>query len=514
MDTLRQTLERIQGLYRRMNPSQRWSTGLAVFAIAVALGLLVLWSGQRHMVPLLLGAPADVTSRVIQTLETRAIPYELHNNILSVPVDQKDRLEIDLVGEGIFPEGQDVFSWVYDPDITETKGKRELKYLRSLTRRLQVMIESQAAVKSARVEITPAPQSAFLVQPEASKAAVTLQLQPGQKLKKETALAIARTVAAADRSLAPEDVTIVDTEGNLYRIPGDRDLAAVTSDQLEVKRNWEDYYQKKALDLLQFLNKKIVTVDVTLNFETRHEKSRVLDSEKTVPIEERSRTRDTKGYPLGNVPGVESNLGLSALPLTTGNGEKAQPATDTQSETETKSEPSYTETESSRPAGDAKEIAFAVIVDKDEVTARQSEIAKIQELLAQLVPGHDVRKVGVTPVSFAPPPAIPDPTTAERFEDLRLRYGDQALLLGVIVLALIMVSSVLKRAMPRDLQAEFDRVRQEMQQEDKLAAGVEETGPQTVQRGEQIRTKLRQMVQDNPRAAAAMLRRWAQGGQE
>ncbi len=513
MDFLRRTLDQIRDLIRRMSFSQRWSTGLALLAILVALGLLVLWTGRAEFVPLLVGAPPDVVYRVKENLAGKSIPFRLENNVLSVPVDAKDRIEIDLVGEGVFPEGQDVFSWVYDPDITETKGKREMKYLRSLTRRLQVMIESLAPVRSARVEITPAPQSPFLVQSEPGKAAVTLQLRSGQKLKKETALAIARTVAAADRSLKPADVTIVDTEGNHYRIPREDDLAAISGDQLEIKRSWEEYYRGKAEDALGWLAKKIVTVDVTLDFQTLHEQSRVFDPEKTVVVEEETRTRDSQGFPLANVPGAESNLGLSTLPLVTASGDKIGPATDTTSDSRSRSEASSTVIDRSKPAGEAKEIAIAVIVDKEEVALRGSTAEKLQEALALLVPGRDLKKVTVTPVSFAPPPEIPAPTLLDRSEELWRRYGDQAMLVLLIAAAAIMVSWILRRAVPRDVTAQLEQARRRLQEEEGGTAPIEDepATPAGQEHTDHIRRKLKTIVKDNPRTAANLIRRWVAG---
>ncbi len=513
MNFIRRAIDQARDLYRRMSYSQRWSTGLALLTILVSLILLVVWTGRVDMVPLLLGAPPDVTHRVIQNLESKSVPYEYRGNVLYVAADRKDRLELDLVGEGLFPDGQDVFSWVYDPDITETKGKREMKYLRSLTRRLQVMIESLGPVKSARVEITPAPQSVFLTQAEPAKAAVTLQMHAGQKLKKETALAIARTVAATDRTLKPEHVTIVDTDGNYYPIPDERDLIAFTTNQLESKRNWEEHYQQKAVQLLQFLGKKIVTVDVTLDFETKREHSRVLDPERTVPVEERERTRNTQGFPFGGQPGLDSNLGLSTLPLVTGTGEKVAPATDNQNESEVRSETSFTETDRSKPPGEVKDVTFAVIVDKDELASRQTTVEQIQVDLAKHVPGRDVKKVSVTTVSFAPPPSIPSPTAAEQFEELQRKYGDQAILLVLILAALAMVSWVVRRALPRDALAELERARAGLREEQALSS-MEPAEPPTDLAAEQMKGRLQSMVQENPRTAAALLRRWIVGNRE
>ncbi|MBI3271517.1 MAG: hypothetical protein HYZ53_21180 [Planctomycetes bacterium] len=534
---LREAWNDLRALFLRMNPAQRVSVAVSLLALGACLALLVLWGSADNLTPLLVDPPADVLGRAVKRLEEKGVPHQVKGGVLLVPVDQKERLVLDLAADGTFPEGVDPFKWVYEQDFTETGGKRDLKYQRSLVRRLEAVIGSLDAVQGVKVELVRTAEPSLVGDAQQAKVSVLLRLHPGRVLTKENILGIAKLVAGPVGA-TPENVALLDTAGKYYRVPNEKDLATTSSDQLELKTAFERQESAKLAAYLGFLEHKIVMVDVTLDFQSLKKQTHDIDPTRTVEVLEKEhtvrearplaagRTAGARGFGASGTPGVAGDvvsgpadgsgstaegagpLGIATGPFNTlepaaANGPSEQfggaaPAT-LETESEIRREVSRSETTLEVPPGSIKEMSVAVVVDKDELVRRDVTVEALREQLAGACRVSDPSKLKLLAISFAAPPALPEATTLERYELLASRYASPALLGLVLLGATLLLLRTVRRTVPRDVVEEIARLRRQFEEEE--AAG----GPGAVPRR---LAQVRRMVEESPRTAATLLGRW------
>ena len=114
---------------------------------------------------------------------------------------------------------------------------------RAAERKLQNSIESLRPVYRASVNLTMAQDGVFLGDDQPAKAAVNLKLHSGEKLSSQQIDAIYKLIVHSVAGLSRENVTVLDTQGNL--LLGD---SSSRSQMESTISNWE-YQQQQAKDL-------------------------------------------------------------------------------------------------------------------------------------------------------------------------------------------------------------------------------------------------------------------------
>ena len=220
MDFLRRTWEQIAGFFRRMPLPNRVALGSLSAALVAVLVLFLSLSANDDKVPLVREqidlAQAD---NVRRKLEEKGVPFDIRGGLIYVEPANRDALLMELYGEGVFTSDEKVvYKWVFDQDISETRGRRDLKWIVSRQNALAKMISSLDVVESAMVTLTRQPETLFQ-NIEKMNAAVRLKLKPSKSLTDDTVLGIARWVAFSVQGMEPQDVAIMDTAGTMYDVP-------------------------------------------------------------------------------------------------------------------------------------------------------------------------------------------------------------------------------------------------------------------------------------------------------
>ncbi|MBI5366248.1 MAG: hypothetical protein HZA54_04360 [Planctomycetes bacterium] len=530
-------LAEARDLVLRMNGAQRTSLVAALVVLFGCGSMLVAWGASDGLTPFLLSAPPDLIYTVVKRLEAKGVRHQVQGNVLLVPAEQKERLLLDLTGEGVLPEGTDLFRWVYEQDLTESASRRDLKYQRSLIRRLESMIGALDGVSAVKVEMVQPPESPFLGAKSAGKASVLVKLKPGFSLSKENTLGIAKIVAVGN-GVPPENVSIVDTAGRCYRVPAERDLAATSSEQLELKRAFERQEEEKLTDHLSFLRHKIVTVDATLDFQSLRRSIHDVDPTRTVEVMEHERTEregsatpagasaaanpdgtaatddGALGLSLGGRPSAGPGLGIATGPFNAFDPEPAAPgsaaaaalrpaglagAGSQKSDLEVRRETTRTETTLEIPPGSIKEMSVAVLVDKEELTQAGMTAEGLRDHLLGATRVAAPEQLKVSAISFAAPPALPEPSTTDRLESAVQRWAGPFVLSALLLASAFMLVRSLRTAAPGEVAEDIARVRREFAREEEA-----DPGAPLPRRLEQVR----RMAQESPRVAAAVISRW------
>ncbi len=108
-----------------------------------------------------------------------------------------------------------------------------------------------------------------------------MKLRPGAKLDESQVNGITHLVASAVQGLSKENISIIDTYGNLLATPGQDHF--LTDSQLKYQRSVESELVskvKKILDPLLGPNKSTVQVSAQIDFDTTETSSEMYDPEK------------------------------------------------------------------------------------------------------------------------------------------------------------------------------------------------------------------------------------------
>ena len=189
-----------------------------VAAILTALVLLVMSQTSGNYRPLFGARENVVTSDVVAALEADGVKYRLHPDSGQVLVADSElgRARMLLAAKGVaakLPEGLELMDR-NDP-LGVSQFVQDVRFRRGLEGELSRSIASLDAVASARVHLSIARSSSFVVNTgDKSSASVVLQLQPGQQLKSEQIAAIIHMVSSSVAGLAPQRVSLTDQAGN------------------------------------------------------------------------------------------------------------------------------------------------------------------------------------------------------------------------------------------------------------------------------------------------------------
>lgn len=194
-----------------------WPLLLAA-AIVTALIVMLLWKQSDNYRPLF-GVRENIqVSDVVGVLEAEALRYRLHPESGQVLVAESDlaRARMLLAAKGVsakLPEGLELMDR-NDP-LGVSQFVQDVRFRRGLEGELSRSIATLDAVQSARVHLSIARSSSFVVNTgDKSSASVVLQVKPGHQIAREQIAAIVYMVSSSVAGLDPQRVSLTDQAGN------------------------------------------------------------------------------------------------------------------------------------------------------------------------------------------------------------------------------------------------------------------------------------------------------------
>ena len=191
---------------------------LLTAAIVTALVVMLLWQSSSSFRPLYGARENVVVADVVSTLEAEGLRYRLHPESGQVLVAEDDlaRARMLLAAKGVsakLPEGLELMDR-NDP-LGVSQFVQDVRFRRGLEGELARSIATLDAVQSARVHLSIARSSSFVVNTgDKSTASVVLQLKPGQSIQREQIASIIHMVASSVAGLDPQRVSLTDQAGN------------------------------------------------------------------------------------------------------------------------------------------------------------------------------------------------------------------------------------------------------------------------------------------------------------
>jgi flagellar M-ring protein FliF len=284
MERIRQFFSRIRVFWESLVPWQRYSLLGASVLVVAAIVLLVLWSGRTAYDPLFSGLEVDDQASIVAILREQKIPYRLDPvaNAILVPRDVVHEVRLNLASSGL-PKGGVVGFEIFDrAKMGMSDFQQRITYLRGLEGELARTVLQIDAVEYAKVNIVIPEQRLFLEQQQPSTASVLVRLKQGKKVGPEQVRSIVHLVAHSVEGLRADDVTVVDTAGNVLSdmiadenfifAGSDGLVSSVYSVQRELERQQEQEFERKLRVMLERVfgpGKAVVRVRVELDFDKR-----------------------------------------------------------------------------------------------------------------------------------------------------------------------------------------------------------------------------------------------------
>jgi flagellar M-ring protein FliF len=500
-DFLRRAGEYIRKVMSAMTPGQL--IGLVVLVVLL-IGSIV-WAisiaGKNGFVELA-GAdvPMDVKADIKKKLAEMKKRFEIRDGAIYVLKEERDELQMDLIGEGFFSDKQ-IESWVWGTtDLTSTADLREYRKLLTLQKKLEKMISSIAAVKSARVQITPPTEQWRLgFEGPPPKSSVLLALKQGKKLSQQNIFGIAQIVANSVKGLQPENVSIMDTSGVLYKIPKPDSDTYFATERTESELKIEKMFEEKVRNLFPLVKDLYISARVVFDYTRTKTTSEKTEMGVDTKVDEYTKTTTTPG--VGGPAGIKGERALAPAETTA--------SASTEKKTTTIHEPSKTVTLTEKPPGDIKEASIAVAFPKGTINMTESDI---KDMVSKGI-GIEPASINVTFIDVPKPPtadmAKEEITIWERIYEIWERFGGQIFLALVAMFSIFLIYRIVKNTMAKPvvtaLPAREERALEAMPLEEIAKLEVGET------KSAQMRTAVKELVQRNPRSVATMLKRWLVG---
>jgi len=283
MESVKEFFKNLLSWVSRMSPSQVMMLLGIVAGTIVGLIFVIGWLNTVTYSRLYSNLSQDEAGEIVSYLEDNKIEYEITNGgkTISVPSDQVYKTRLNLASEGL-PRGGSVGYSIFDQNnLGMTDFLQNINFRRALEGELTRTIMQLKEVKSARVHIVIPKDRLFKEDQKQATASVVLSLKGNGQLSKSQISGVTHLVASSVEGLTPDNITIIDYNGNLLTSGQDADpLAGLSASQLEVRKLFESYIEEKAQSMLDNVlgqGTSVIRITSDLDFQQLERTSEMYD---------------------------------------------------------------------------------------------------------------------------------------------------------------------------------------------------------------------------------------------
>lgn len=500
--------EQLQETWQKLNKNIQILIIVITILMAGAFGYLIFRGTSTNYQPLFTNLSTDDTAAIVDRLEENNIDYQLagEGNTILVPKDQIYRLRLDMASAGLPDQGVVGFEIFDNSEFGTTEFERKVNYYRALGGELSRSIQSISGIEFARVQITPPEESLFLAEEKSATASVMVKLKPGFKMNLQQVKAVQNLVASGVQDLPLEDVTIVDTAGNL--LSGDKSAENdnwTDPKNFALQKQFENSLENDLNSLLLKVlgpNNFAVQVNAELNFDQRQAENKtytpVTDESGIVRSQEVSTEVQQDGPGAEGAPGTDTNIPQYQAPGEESNTTYQKEHRITNYEINERIEKQV------YAPGSVRRLSVSVMVAQD---TEEEVVNQIRDAVGAAI-GFDAARgdvLNVTAVNF-------DRSLEEAAQAAMQAQADAArrrmyIYAGLIILVLLLTSALiiyLYRKKPAPAAEEnIDFTVEEDQEELELFEPNQEQKMQA-----QVKTELENMIHSDPENAAKLIRSW------
>ena len=527
-DRLRALWQRIVEWWNKFTPKQKTIIVSSAAAAVLAIAILTYALTRPDYVVIARCENAKESSAITTLLDGESIQYTTSDDALTISVLKKDESKVNLLlGANDIPTVGYSISDVTDGGFSTTESDKQKRYVYYKENKLEQDLLANELIKEAHVTLTvPEDDGTLIAQKASSSASVVLDLEG--EMNSDQAAALAHFIATALGNDTTDNITIIDTVGNLLfsgEIMSGNGGVGGTSTQLAAKTQAEQLVKNEVRGVLLGTN-LYDSIEVATNLEldfssyerTRHDYSSPEGSTQGLLASEDIYNSESQGS-TGGVPGTDSNGENGSTYVI----ENANDSSQTVSEESRKYLPNEFVEKQTVPAGlikydsssisvTAKKLhpvrqedveAQGLLVDMswDEYKAANGEQTKLtvdDDLYSVVHTATGIAQENITIVAYEVPVFIDK-------EGSKIKVADIIQIL-LIVLILGILAFVVFRSMRTQKEEEPE---EELSVETLLQSTPQEELEDLELEGKSEERKLiEKFVDENPEAVANLLRNW------
>lgn len=552
MDFLNKAYLQIVDLFRTMTPAARLTAGLLAAAIVVGLAFLFRFQTQSADDYLLGGRPfmaGELTSAQRALSEAGLKNWLLEGNRIKIPANQKDVYIAALAENNALPadwnaamdkavDGTNPFRSRHEIDISMQRAKQK---------ELSMVISRFKNVEQAYVTFDEIEKGGLRRQ-KLKTASVAVQTS-GTGLEEPQARAIRNLLSTSYAGLEQNSIAITDaTTGKSY-IPPSADGQSGDNLYDITKTNYEEKWKKKLTDHLSNIAGIMVGVNVEMDNEIRSDVTSLKWDAKPVPVQTTESTQEstsvgptTSGRPGAAANGVGGTVGNQPAEIAAGSGTKS---TQNQTSNTQSSVPGFEKTTTTNWGMRPKHVTAAINVPAsyyvkiwkqlNPVPAGQpvkepdaadlkkiegEERKRIEDAVVNLLPPPPAGKAPYPLVTVSTYPDIPSAplpvdTLMQQTTGWLASNWRTVAMFGMSCIGLLMLRGMLRNNPPAQSSSPAPQASHEEHDEAEETADETEKPEQILMmrrklssKGPNLREELRQLVKEDPDAAANVLRGW------
>ncbi|MBK5967135.1 flagellar M-ring protein FliF [Thiocystis minor] len=520
----------------------------------VAVAAILYWALRPTYAPLFAQVDGAEAAEMMQALTSMGVPYKVDSTSgrIEIPQQRIAETRLLLAGQG-FPKSTDVgFELLQDnAGFGNSRLIEGARFQRALEGELGRSVAALEPVEKARVHIAQAERSVFVRERTPPSASVVVHLRGNRSLTEAQVGAIVHLVSASVPDLLPERVTVVDQTGRLLTVDDDKKSANLSLDHLDYTNRVEAGFVERVQSLLiPIVGRDRVRVQVAtdLDFSRVERTEESFDPDRTAVRSEQSNEEEKIGADpgVGGIPGALTNQppagGVVGGPAAGAVANPQLPSSRSQ-QTTRNYEVDRTISHVQETPGGIRRLSAAVVVDYQDQTNDAGEVVRVPRSDAELesiralvrgAVGFDEKRgdlINVTSISF-----VPD----TREEDVipfwsEIWFLELVKVVGGFILALLVLLTVVKpglqQLMPKPpepepepepespaLGADGEELRaltDESQSDDELVALSHQgsahpslTGPKGVDQQQLDLEAIREMVREDPKRVAQVMKSW------
>lgn len=284
---------------------------LGLLGVVAAAGLAWLALREPPQRDLFRGLPDSDKSAVAAVLDKNAVSYDFDSSgAITVNEDDYFKAKMMLASEGLPKSAPDGNSMIDSLPMGASRAVEGEKLRSAREMDLARTIEAIDSVESAKVHLAIEPPSVFLRDRAKPSASVMLRLANGRALSDGQVQAIVHLVASSVPELSPDQVSVVDQNGQLL---SDNNGDAGSDKQLAIQNRIEERYRQAVTTLLTPIlgaGKFSTEVHAEVNFAERQatretypqDEARLRTEQGTWASDPRGQTAEA-----GGIPGALSN---------------------------------------------------------------------------------------------------------------------------------------------------------------------------------------------------------------
>ncbi len=313
-EQLQKILDRILEWWKKFNTKQKALLISIVAVVLVALGILAAVVSQPKMVTLIHCDTTAESGQVKDILDSEGISYELSTDGLSYQVKQEDYANASIVlGTNDIPTSGTDLSSVFDGGFSSTEADKTKKYNRYLEEYYAEKLEILTNVDVAAVTIDmPNDDGTILSKDE--QASVTAVLTLNGTMSEEQAEGIAKYLATNVGNDDTSNILILDNKSNvLYSGQDETSATGTANTQLSLKTKAENQVRDQVKSVLtgsDLFNNVEVGLNLNMNFDQTTESTHEYyapDGQTNGMIGSQSEYESTAEGGAAAAPGTDSN---------------------------------------------------------------------------------------------------------------------------------------------------------------------------------------------------------------